>query len=248
MDGRECPALSASSLAGTPDWCQRVSRRCRRSCGSSGGYSRFGTRGSSPGASPTPGAPAPPVPTPRSAGSSRDRDHRRAPPRRSARHPQGGDSPPPSCGRGPTVNLHRATEVHAGRRYEFSEVRDNGRPSFEGYKSRMPATGQILRTAQLEIVSPELVLVDPRLAADTRGLLSDPDDTVARPAQQSSPDSAEPPLPVGSVDPGSSADEEVVAALRRITELSEVEPPPPKRRSVRSLVVSRFSRTRRHRQ
>lgn len=112
----------------------------------------------------------------------------------------------------------------------------------------MPATGQILGTAQLEIVSPELVLVDPRLAADTRGLLADPDDTVARLEQPSSLDPAEPPLPVGSLGPGSSADEEVVAALRRITELSEVEPPPAKRRSLRSLVVSRFSRKRRHKQ
>ena len=111
----------------------------------------------------------------------------------------------------------------------------------------MPATGQMLRTDQLEIVSPELVLVDPRLAADTRGLLSDPDDTVARLEQQSSLDSAEQPLPVGSVDRGFSADEEVVAALRRITELSAVESPPPKRRSLRSSFVSRFSRKRRRR-
>ena len=98
----------------------------------------------------------------------------------------------------------------------------------------------MLSPAQPEIVSPELVLVDPRLATDARGLLSDPDDTVARLEQQSSLYSAEPPLPVESVDPGSSADEEVAAALRRITELAEVEPP--KRRSLRLLVVSRLRR------
>jgi hypothetical protein len=89
----------------------------------------------------------------------------------------------------------------------------------------------MLSSAQPEIVSPELVLVDPRLATDARGLLSDPDDTVARLEQQSSLDPAEPPLPVESVDPGSSADEEVAGALRRLTELSEVEPP--KRRRLR---------------
>jgi hypothetical protein len=99
----------------------------------------------------------------------------------------------------------------------------------------MVATGN-----QPEIVSPELVLVDPRLATDARGLLSDPEDTVARLERQSSRDSAERPLPVESVDPGSSADEEVAGALWRLTELSEVEPP--KRRSLRLSVVSRLRR------
>jgi hypothetical protein len=104
----------------------------------------------------------------------------------------------------------------------------------------MVATGNMLSPARPEIVSPELVLVDPRLATDARGLLSDPDDTVARLEQQSSLDSAQPPLPFENVDPGSSADEQVAAALRRITELSEVEPP--RRRSLRLLVVSRLRR------
>jgi hypothetical protein len=104
----------------------------------------------------------------------------------------------------------------------------------------MVATGNMLSPAQPEIVSPELVLVDPRLATDARGLLSDPDDTVARLEQESSLESADPPLPVGSVDPGSSLDEEVTAALRRITELSEAEPA--KRSSLRRLVVSRLRR------
>ena len=50
----------------------------------------------------------------------------------------------------------------------------------------------------------------------------------------------EPPLPVESVKAGSSSDEEFAAALRRITELSDVKPT--KRRSLRSLVVSRLRR------
>ena len=69
-------------------------------------------------------------------------------------------------------------------------------------------------------------------------LESGPDDTLLE--DKSSPDSAEPPLPVESVEAGSSSDEEFAAALRRITELSEVEPT--KRRSLRSLVVSRLRR------
>ena len=99
----------------------------------------------------------------------------------------------------------------------------------------MVATGN-----QPEIVSPELVLVDPRLATDARGLLSDPADTVALLERQCSMDWAEQPLPVESVDPGSSADEEVAGALRRITKLSKVEPH--KRRGFRLLVVSRLRR------
>jgi hypothetical protein len=102
----------------------------------------------------------------------------------------------------------------------------------------MGATGHTRRPAQSEIVSPELVLVDPQLATDARGRLSGPDDTLLE--DKSSLDSAEPPLPVESVEAGSSSDEEFAAALRRITELSEVEPT--KRRSFRSLVVSRLRR------
>jgi hypothetical protein len=104
----------------------------------------------------------------------------------------------------------------------------------------MAASGDTVGPVQPEIVSPELVLVDPRLATDARGLLAHADDTVVRLEQQSSLDSAEPPLSVARVDAGSSADEEVASALRRITELSEVEPP--KRRGLRLSVVSRLRR------
>jgi len=100
----------------------------------------------------------------------------------------------------------------------------------------MVAAGHTLSPAQSEIVSPELVLVDPRLATEARGRLSGPDDT--RFEDEPSLDSAELPLPV--VEAGSSPDEEFAAALRRITELSEVEPT--KKRSLRSLVVSRLRR------
>ena len=102
----------------------------------------------------------------------------------------------------------------------------------------MVAAGHTLSPNQSEIVSPELVLVDPRLATDARGRLPGPDDT--RFEDEPSLDSAEPPLPVDSVEAGSSSDEEFAAALRRITELSEVEPT--KRRSLRSVVVSRLRR------
>ncbi len=70
---------------------------------------------------------------------------------------------------------------------------------------------------QVESVSPELVLIDPRLAIEARAQLSDPDDTLGR---------LEP-------DPATSIAEETAAALRRITELSEVEELPTRRRRYR---------------
>jgi len=70
---------------------------------------------------------------------------------------------------------------------------------------------------QVESVSPELVLIDPRLAIDARARLVAPNDTLAR---------LEPDL-------ATSIAEERAAALRRITKLSEVEEPPTRRRSYR---------------
>jgi hypothetical protein len=86
----------------------------------------------------------------------------------------------------------------------------------------MVATGTMLSAVQPEIVSPELVLVDPRLATDALGRLSDPDDTLARLEQQTRLNSAEPPLPDESVDPGSSADEEVAGVLQRLLVVSRL--------------------------
>jgi hypothetical protein len=84
-------------------------------------------------------------------------------------------------------------------------------------------------SSQPDVVSPELVLIDPRLAMGARALLSDSDETLARLGQRSPLNKPESLLPVWNVDPKSSADEDVSAALRRITELSEVEPMRPRR-------------------
>jgi hypothetical protein len=102
--------------------------------------------------------------------------------------------------------------------------------------SHMAAAAELGASAQLESVSPELVLVDPRLAVGARALLSDPEDTLARLGQGFPGSQAEPPLLAWKVDPASSADEEVGAALRRITELSEVEPPQRRRRRLVGVV------------
>ncbi len=88
-----------------------------------------------------------------------------------------------------------------------------------------------------ELVSPELVLVDPRLAIGARALLSEREGMLARLGPQSPPNQPEPLLPVWNVDPASSADEGISAALRRITELSEVEPPNRRTRRLVSLVA-----------
>jgi hypothetical protein len=69
----------------------------------------------------------------------------------------------------------------------------------------------------VESVSPELVLIDPRLAIDARARLSAPDDTLAR---------LEPDL-------ATSIAEKKAAALRRITELSDVDELATRRRSYR---------------
>ena len=72
--------------------------------------------------------------------------------------------------------------------------------------------------AQVESLSPELVLIDPSLAIEARAWLSDPDDTLAR----LNPDLV------------SSIAEERAAALRRITQLSDVEELPRQARSYRA--------------
>ena len=74
----------------------------------------------------------------------------------------------------------------------------------------------------VESVSPELVLIDPRLAIDARARLSAPDDTLA----QLEPDLA------------TSIAEKKAAALRRITELSDVEELPTRRYRVPKLTAA----------
>lgn len=79
-------------------------------------------------------------------------------------------------------------------------------------------------------VSPELVLIDPRLATSARAVLAEPGDTLAQLGHQV-------PLKRASPSARNSADKEVGAALRRITELSEVEPPKKQRRRLVSLAA-----------
>ena len=76
-----------------------------------------------------------------------------------------------------------------------------------------------------EIVSPELVLVDPLLATSVRSLLPHPGDTLAHLEQRRQPDRVRPPLAVSNSRRPLTPDEEINAARQRITELSEVNPP-----------------------
>jgi len=80
------------------------------------------------------------------------------------------------------------------------------------------------------MVSPELVLVDPLLATSARSLLPNPEDTFARLEQRRQVDRVQPPLAVSNPDRPLTADEEIGAARRRITELSEVDPPKQRRK------------------
>jgi len=82
----------------------------------------------------------------------------------------------------------------------------------------------VLTAGVSEIVSPELALVDPHLALVARSLLSDSEAMFARlePPRQLNPVQ---PLAATKPDRPFSSDEEIGAARRRITELSEVEPP-----------------------
>ena len=87
-----------------------------------------------------------------------------------------------------------------------------------------------------DLVSPELVLIDSRLAIDARKTLSEPDDTLVRLGQ---PPSAEPRLSTSRTDAPFWVDDEFSAALRRIVELSDVEPDAqPRRRIVSFLAVT----------
>ena len=87
----------------------------------------------------------------------------------------------------------------------------------------------------LDRVSPELVLVDSRLSIEARAQLSERDETLARLPSRPLKSELPPPL-AWSIAPESWADRQVRAALRRITELSEVEPPKRRRRLLATLV------------
>ena len=85
-----------------------------------------------------------------------------------------------------------------------------------------------LQAPQIEIVSPELALVDPSLAACARATLPEPSDMLSKDDLRADPDREQTGFILAhhvSVMEG-----ETAAALRRITELSEVEPPEPGRR------------------
>ena len=80
------------------------------------------------------------------------------------------------------------------------------------------------------------MLIDSRLAIDARRTLSEPDDTLLRLGQ---PPSAEPRLSTSRTDAPFWVDDEFSAALRRIVELSDVEPDAqPRRRIISFLAVT----------
>jgi hypothetical protein len=85
-----------------------------------------------------------------------------------------------------------------------------------------------------DLVSPELVLIDSRLALGARKMLSEPDDTLLRLGQ---PRLARPRPSTSSSDAPFSADAEFSAALRRIIELSDVEPDAQPRRRIISFAT-----------
>ena len=101
----------------------------------------------------------------------------------------------------------------------------------------MSAAHDVSVSAELEILSPELVLVDPRLSIGARNLLADSKDTLARIARRPTRSHGRELTSGTNADPASSTEEDVGAALRRITELSEVVPPKPRRRRFLTLVA-----------
>ncbi len=106
----------------------------------------------------------------------------------------------------------------------------------------MAAAVDVVSGGEPEIVSPELVLIDPDLAMVARSLLPNPEVAFARLERRRPIHGAQLPVAVPNADRVSTTDEAIGAARRRINALSEVEPP--KQRRPRSLSLLR----RRHRE
>ncbi len=101
----------------------------------------------------------------------------------------------------------------------------------------MSAAHDVSVRAELDLLSPELVLIDPRLSIGARNVLADPEDTLARILRRATLGDGRSFTSGTNADPASSTDEDIAAARRRITELSEVVPPKPRRRRFLTLVA-----------
>lgn len=86
--------------------------------------------------------------------------------------------------------------------------------------------------------SPELALVDPDLRARALQTLHPPDDTLTRVPERSRPRRARPDLPASTSLPSALESDEANEALRRLTELSELEPVTRQRRSTKLLSLA----------
>jgi len=101
----------------------------------------------------------------------------------------------------------------------------------------MSAANDAFVPTELEILSPELVLVDPRLSLHARNLLGEPGDTLVRMGRGPTPSHGRELESGTNAEPAFSTDEDLGGALRRIMELAEVAPPKPRRRRLLTLVA-----------
>jgi hypothetical protein len=101
----------------------------------------------------------------------------------------------------------------------------------------MRPTAALPTSSSIDVVSPELALVDARLAVHSRSALSDPEDSLAR----CTGDSSSRPQPSVLVSSSSSrlTKDDVSGALRRLTEaaaVAEIEPVPARSRRLINLI------------